>query len=321
MYSKLRPNLGKISRPTFSGVCSTDILPILPGPRLDRDYLAHFLAQTRMIEFAASRAAGANLPRLSPTALKEFEIPLPPVEEQRRIAAILNQADAMRTQRRHLLAQMNSLSQSVFMSMFGDPANAGDTVSLGEIASLTGGRNLVAEDLSAETPYRVLKISSVTSGQFRPSESKPLPSNYQPPAAHFVREGDLLMSRANTSELVGAVAYVSQVADNLVLPDKIWRFEWRDTASNPTFYRILLQTPTIRRRISRMSSGTGGSMKNVSKAKLATLRLPAVSPTAQRKFAAHVDRIELQRAKVEHALALEDELFAALQLRAFQGQL
>jgi type I restriction enzyme S subunit len=72
LYGKLRPYLAKIARPSFDGICSTDILPILPGPELDRDYLTHFLRQPTMIELANSRAAGANLPRLSPKALAEF---------------------------------------------------------------------------------------------------------------------------------------------------------------------------------------------------------------------------------------------------------
>jgi type I restriction enzyme S subunit len=131
----------------------------------------------------------------------------------------------------------------------------------------------------------------------------------------------LLMSRANTTELVGAVAYVDQVADNLVLPDKIWRFEWHDAASVPTFYHAVFRSPAIRRRISRMSSGTGGSMKNVSKEKLANLRLPAVSFADQQRFAAHVEGIEAQRANSARALAAEDELFASIQARAFRGEL
>ncbi len=64
LFGKLRPNLGKVARPAFRGVCSTDILPIRPGVHLDRAYLHHYLAQPQMVAFAASRTSGANLPRL-----------------------------------------------------------------------------------------------------------------------------------------------------------------------------------------------------------------------------------------------------------------
>ncbi len=114
LFGKLRPNLGKVARPDFEGVSSTDILPIKPGLRLDRDYLVHFLRQPSMVEYAATRASGANLPRLSPTVLGTFEIPLPPIEEQRRIAAILDQADAIRTKRRQVLVRLEDLIRSAF---------------------------------------------------------------------------------------------------------------------------------------------------------------------------------------------------------------
>lgn len=119
LFGKLRPNLGKVSRPDFAGVCSTDILPIRPGARLDRNYLAHYLSQPDLVALAASRTSGANLPRLSPSVLATFPVPLLPLLEQRRIAAILDRADAIRTKRRQVLTHLDELSQSIFQEMFG----------------------------------------------------------------------------------------------------------------------------------------------------------------------------------------------------------
>src|SRR5579859_7462454 len=64
LYGKLRPYLAKIACPDFSGICSTDILPILPGPKIDRRYFFHFLRQPSLVEYATSRAVGVNLPRV-----------------------------------------------------------------------------------------------------------------------------------------------------------------------------------------------------------------------------------------------------------------
>jgi type I restriction enzyme S subunit len=122
LYGKLRPYLAKIARPDFKGICSTDILPVLPGPDLDRSYLAWLLLTPEMVALANSRATGANLPRLSPTSLAELRIPLPPLPEQRRIAEILDKADALRAKRRAALAQLDTLTQSIFLDMFGDPS-------------------------------------------------------------------------------------------------------------------------------------------------------------------------------------------------------
>jgi type I restriction enzyme S subunit len=320
LFGKLRPNLGKVSRPDFEGVCSTDILPIRPGNDLSKDYLAHYLSQPSMVDFAASRTSGANLPRLSPAVLAQFPIPLPPLPEQRRIAAILDHADALRAKRRQILVHLDALTQSIFHDMFGDPDQASDNMPFGGVAGLTGGRNLVAEDSAVASDYRVLKISAVTSGQFRPWESKPLPQGYVPPPNHLVRVGDLLMSRANTAELVGAVAQVDSTPANLALPDKIWRIEWRAEAE-PAFWHTLLSTPAIRRRISGLASGTGGSMKNVAKAKLEAMPVPRIGLPRQREFAARSQQLSVARTGVTAALAADDELFASFQARAFDGRL
>jgi type I restriction enzyme S subunit len=100
LYGKLRPYLRKVASPDFDGVCSTDILPLLPGKNLDRSYLKHFLRLESSVAFATSRSVGVNLPRISPTVLGTISVPVPPIDEQRRIAAILDQAEALRAKRR-----------------------------------------------------------------------------------------------------------------------------------------------------------------------------------------------------------------------------
>ena len=120
LYGKLRPYLGKIAAPRFAGVCSTEIIPIRPGPDMDCNFLLHFLRQPSQIDLATARSLGANLPRLSPSELAKFVVPAPSLPEQRRIAAILNQTDAMRVKRREALAQLDELAQAIFTEIFGD---------------------------------------------------------------------------------------------------------------------------------------------------------------------------------------------------------
>ena len=100
LYGKLRPYLAKIACPDFSGVCSTDILPIRVGPNVERRFLLHFLRQPAMVDYASSRAVGANLPRLSPLTLAGIRVPLPPLAEQRRIADVLDRAEQLRARTR-----------------------------------------------------------------------------------------------------------------------------------------------------------------------------------------------------------------------------
>ena len=320
LFGKLRPNLGKVARPGFAGVCSTDILPIRPVAGLDRDYLAHYLVQPSMVDFAAARATGANLPRLSPSTLVRFPVPVPDLADQRRIAAILDAADAIRAKRRAQLAHLDDLPQAVFREIFGAPTSF-QAKPLGEIATLTAGKSLVGEDLDAAAAFRVLKISAVTSGLYRPGESKPLPMGYVPPEEHIVRAGDLLMSRANTADLVGATALVVETPQYLALPDKIWRFVWRGSEIEPVYLHAFLSSAVARRKLSAMASGSGGSMKNISKAKLNRLDVPVPPLALQQEFVTKVEAIHAERARVARALEADDELFAALQHRAFRGEL
>jgi len=167
LYGKLRPYLAKIARPDFKGICSTDILPVLPGPDLDRSYLAWLLLTPEMVALANSRATGANLPRLSPTSLAELRIPLPPLPEQRRIAEILDKADALRAKRRAALAQLDTLTQSIFLDMFGDPATnpkGWPQVPIGDHASKIGSG---ATPRGGEESYKPAGITLIRSMNVR----------------------------------------------------------------------------------------------------------------------------------------------------------
>lgn len=297
-----------------------DLKALLPKREVDTSFLAAMLRAQHATILSQVSTAAHGTKKLDARVLENLQIPFPPLPEQRRIATILDHADALRAKRRQVLTHLKALTQSIFNDMFGNPDESRDNVDFGSLANLAGGRNIVAADSASDTPYRVLKISAVTTGQFKPHESKPLPPDYVPPVDHLVRAGDLLMSRANTTELVGAVAYVSATPPNLALPDKVWRFQWKGEAE-PAFYQALFSTPAIRRRISRLSSGTGGSMKNVSKAKLETMPLPRVAVERQRDFVTRARRVAEQRGLLQGATVADNELFASLQARAFRGEL
>ncbi|WP_179110627.1 restriction endonuclease subunit S [Luteococcus japonicus] len=318
LYGKLRPYLGKIAAPNFSGVCSTDILPVLPSEHIEKRYLLHYLRQPDIIGLANTRSSGANLPRLSAGEFLKFEVPLPPLDEQRRIAAILDQADALRTKRRAQLADLDALPQAIFHAMFGQEVS---TVPFGSVVDLIGGKSIVAPDQDIESEYRVIKISAVTSGTFRPHESKALPVGYVPAPHHLIREGDVLMSRANTAELVGAVARVTVPTKNLAVPDKVWRFSWKRPDIDPDYFVAALQQPATRRSMSQLASGSGGSMKNISKSKLEGMPVTWVPHLKQRAFASVTSGIQRIRTSVSQEILATDALFSSLQSRAFRGEL
>jgi type I restriction enzyme S subunit len=158
LYGKLRPYLAKISLPDFEGICSTDILPLRPKSNIDRRYLAYFLRRPESIELATLRTTGANLPRLSPKALADFDIPCPPIGQQRRIAAILDKADTIRRKREQTLDLADDFLKSAFLEMFGDPALNRKGLSrtpLGEIIRVSSGDGLIAKNMAPGGIYPV----------------------------------------------------------------------------------------------------------------------------------------------------------------------
>lgn len=168
LYGKLRPYLRKTTRPNFDGVCSTDILPISAGSNLNRDFLYHFLRLPETVNLATTRSAGANLPRISPRVLEEFEIPLPPLDEQKRIAEVLDKADALRQKRRLALQKLDSLLQSVFIDMFGDPVTnpkGWNVENLGDVSRLVSGNSLPEgeEFIEQKDGLFLLKVSDMNS--------------------------------------------------------------------------------------------------------------------------------------------------------------
>lgn len=175
LFGKLRPYLRKVARPAFSGVCSTDIIPILPKDGVSRDYLFYFLRTPDIVNLATSRSSGANLPRLSPKQLAAFRIPLPPLDEQKRIAAILDAADALRAKRREALAHLDDLPQSAFLGMFGDPITnpkRWKTTTVGRVGRVQGGLQVTSKrrSLPLERPY--LRVANVFRGFLKLDEIK-----------------------------------------------------------------------------------------------------------------------------------------------------
>lgn len=293
---------------------------------MDPLFLAYALRSPAVIDAALQRRTGSALRRIILKDLQEVRINVPPLRDQRRIAAILDQAEALRAKRRAALAHLDEMARAIFVEMFGDLEANDRSWPVSRVASYVaafqGGKSFESDPDNAAARYRVLKVSAVTGSVFKPHENKPLPDAYVPPADHFVRPGDLLFSRANTTELVGAVAYVHSSPDNLVLPDKLWRFVWRDTTPvEPLFIWALFQQQAVKEEIGRRATGTSGSMKNISQEKLLGMETILPPVAVQRAFVSRLIAVQEASAKGKKSALGLDSLFTSLQHRAFRGEL
>lgn len=145
LYGKLRPYLNKVHLAVEDGICSTDIFVL--RPRLNSvspAYVAYFLRSHDVVTQATNAMTGANLPRISQSAFQALPIPVPPLAEQERIVALLDEADALRKLRAQADHRTADLIPALFHDMFGDPATnpkGWPTVKLHEAGRLDRGRS------------------------------------------------------------------------------------------------------------------------------------------------------------------------------------
>ncbi len=246
-------------------------------------------------------------------------MPLPPLDEQRRIVGLLDRAAEIRRRADAARAKARAIIPALFLDTFGDPATnpkGWPVVELGDVITrITGGKNIEAGNGTSQ--YRIMKVSAVTSGIFKAHEAKPAPDDHIPAEDHHVRPGDFLFSRANTSELVGAVAIADDVPAGLLLPDKIWRIEWTPARMEPRFAYSLLRSSEIRRIFAVIGSGTSGSMKNISQAKLVRVPIPLPPLPIQTAFAEQTHRLDSLARHLDAAAAKAEAMAAGLSAEVF----
>lgn len=320
LYGKLRPYLAKIARPSFDGICSTDIVPVLPGPRVDRDFLARFLLLPESVASANARSTGANLPRLSPTALAEIRVPLPPLAEQRRIAGILDRADALRAKRRAALALLDTLTQSIFLDMFGDPVSnpkQWENPTLGGLAtSMHYGPRFFNEPYDP-SGIRIVRITDLDESGALSFEGMPrLVVSDADRVNHALRSGDVIFARSGAT--VGKVALIRREDPPCIAGAYfiVMRFSAR---LDPTYVRGVLTALSTRSLV--VARSRQAAQQNFSGPGLRALPMPVPPLRLQQDYAERVATIDKLKAAHRASLAQLDALFASLQHRAFRGEL
>lgn len=311
-----RTSIGKIALAPNDLAFSQDITGIFPNDAVIlRKYLESFIRSIGA-EQLKNRARGVTIKGVNRKDVEELKIPLPPLGEQKRIAEILGEVSkAIELVSR----QLEILDDGLKTKMWNDADESSHVPLDHYIQKITSGKSLKEGD-SEDYHNAVLKISAVTTGYFNEMEVKPLPKSYDPPESHRANNGDILLSRANTTELVGASALVETAATNLFLPDKLWKLQLKDQV-NAYFFWHLLQTKIVRSSISKASSGSGGSMKNISQKAFLAISVPEFSNEVQNQIGNIVREQRALRHLLHRKLSLLQELQKSLATRAFAGLL
>ena len=279
----------------FDFVLGADGVKILqPVQCINAKFLKYYLESCKIPSLGYSRHY---------KLLKEIKVPIPPLAEQEKIVSELDCLSGIIEKKKQQLKEYDALAQSIFYEMFGN-VNEFTPLSF-YIDSLSAGKSLAGED---ECPNKVLKTGAVTYDYFDGRQVKNLPLEYTPIENHKVKVKDVLISRMNTAELVGACAYVWNIDDSTYLPDRLWRAEIRDN-SNPIYLWKAIITDKAKEQIRNYASGTSGSMKNISKSSFLKVQIPKVSLSEQKKFASKIEAIEKQKELIKQSIVETETLF------------
>ncbi|TAK69205.1 MAG: restriction endonuclease subunit S [Actinomycetota bacterium] len=289
----------------------------------DSRYVFHFLRTPTFASAIAPFVRGATIKNLAvESAFAAINIPLPPLSEQRRVAAILDHAEAICTKRRQVLAHLDSLTGAVFQEMFRDAP--GTTPMSAVVEEFRYGTS----NKSGDSGYPALRIPNVVGGAIDTDEIKTVLVEPAELRRLTLREGDLLFVRTNgNQDNVGRSAIFSEAAvKSAGFEDLPWiyasyliRARLSDEIE-PQFVAGYLATPAGREQL-RERSKTSAGQYNINTEALGSIRLPTAPPAAQQEFASRVDVIEEKRKQVSAAGSADAELFASLQSHAFRGEL
>ncbi len=237
--------------------------------------------------------------------LKEISIPIPPLPTQQSIVSELDKINELIAIKKSQLKDLDTLAQSIFYEMFA--LFEDNTATSNFILGLKGGKSLAGDE---ECQNKILKTGAVTYDYFKCDEVKNLPIDYIPLPENLLKDGDLLISRMNTLEYVGAVAYVWKAPNNTYIPDRLWRAKLNKYV-NPIYLWFSLKQPKAKEQIRSLSSGTSGSMKNISIPRFLSVLIKNPPLSLQHQFAERVESIERMKQQVQTAIKDLETLLAS----------
>ena len=323
LVSTVRPNLNAVGRVPVEldgATASTGFCVLRPRSDVaDGAYLFHWVRSPRFVGEMVRRATGASYPAVSDRIVFESKIPLPSFPEQRRIAAILDKADALRAKRRAVLVQLDTLTQSNFLDMFGDPATnpKGFERSTIDLVSerVTDGEHL--------TPKRTTEgIKLLSARNIRDGYIDFENVDYISTAEHErIRKrcdpspGDILISCSGT---IGRVASVD-TAEPFSLVRSAAMVRPKRSHVRTKFLAHYLRTPALKAQMLRRANAS--SQANLFQGQIRELPVLLPPLSQQDSFVVRVACLEKLKAAHSASLKTEEALFATLQQRAFRGEL
>lgn len=285
---------------------------------VDRTYFKYIASEVinEMIKYTH----GSTMKHIVKKDFDNTKIPLPPLSEQRRIAEILDHADAIRRKNREILEKYNQLAQSVFFEMFGDikiNSNKYDIVQLSSVAhKITDGEHLTPK--RCESGYKLLSARNIKFGyldfnagvDYVPeSEFKRISKRCNPEFEDLLISCSGTIGRSTTIRIKEAFVLVRSVALIKPIRDKV----------NPYFLESYLNSKYMQSLMAKTANASSQANLFTGQIKKLPLLMPPFK--MQELFADRLLRIEEQKNLVLESVSKSEELFQSLLQRAFKGEL
>ena len=299
--------------------CGAHCYYLYDGPSNSK-YLYYALKSQQDRLFAIR--SGACMPNIKKSDLGNFELEFDSDEQkQNEIVKILSNVEQVILSRQKELELFDKLIKARFVELFGDVKENPNNYPLVHIKEVVSsceagwsGNGTQREKKDGEVA--VLKVSAVTKGYFIPDECKVLDDQENIKKRVIPEKGDLIFSRANTREMVGATAIVLQDYPELILPDKLWKIRFNNEA-DVYYMKHVLSSKHIRDQFSAQSTGTSGSMYNVSMEKFYGISIPLPPVEQQVEFKRFVKQVDKSKVAVQKSLNETQKLFDSLMQEYF----
>jgi type I restriction enzyme S subunit len=303
-----------------------------PDAGLSPTWLIHFVSSPKFREWIESEVTGAtgSHTRAKADGILRQEMPVPPLAEQQRIVGVLDEAfEGLATAKANAeknLQNARALFESHLQSVFTQRGKGWVNKRLEEVLDVqpqNGWSPPAANHSDSGTP--VLTLSSVTGFVFRPEKLKYTSATTDPKARYWIRNGDFLITRSNTPELVGHVAIASGIERPTIYPDLIMRMNPDPAKAITEFLYYQMRTPALRKEITGRAQGANPTMKKISNAAVRTLPIVLPPLNEQRAIVATLNTL---LGATQHLAAIYEQKLAALEAlkksllhQAFSGEL
>lgn len=328
LVATVRPNLnGVASVPCeFEGAtASTGYCVLRVNEKLlDSKYLFYWVQTELFVNDMISKASGANYPAVSDKIIKDSKIPLPLLDEQKRIAAILDKADAIRQKRKQAIDLADEFLRSVFLDMFGDPVTnpkGWEVSTLNNFGSFKNGMNFSKDEVGNQ-------LYCIGVGDFKSfdricgtSRLSTINLNEIPDNGYLLQDNDLLFVRSNGNKaLVGRCVSVHPGSEEVTFSGFCIRYRIELVELlDADFVNYCLRIPSMKHAM--LKRGQGANIQNINQQILSNLQIPVPPIELQKKYATLVASFRDLQEKLTSNQLVSLEAFNSLSQQAFSGQL